>query len=73
MRRRRRRPAPRVLSRSRRPGSVDLRPSIELTAIGKKLTSAITITFGRMSMPVQMTIIGAITGIGTICEITSQG
>ena len=44
-----------------------------LTAIGKKATSAITITFGRRSKPVQITKIGATAGIGTICETTSQG
>ncbi len=48
-------------------------PSSVLTAIGKNETSAITITFGRMSKPVQITRIGAIAGIGTICETTSHG
>jgi len=42
-------------------------------AIGKKLTSAITITFGRRSNPVQMTTSGAIATIGTICDTTSHG
>ena len=44
-----------------------------LTTIGKKATRAITITRGRRSKPVQMTKIGAIAGIGTICETTSHG
>ena len=43
------------------------------TAIGKKATRAITITFGRRSKPVQITKIGAIATIGIIWETTSQG
>ena len=63
----------RVLSRLSSSGSAARRPSIVLTAIGKKLTSTITMTFGCMSKPNQMIRSGAIAGIGTICETTSHG
>ena len=44
-----------------------------LTAIGKKLTKAITITFEPIPKPLQTTTSAAIAGTGTSWEITSHG
>ena len=54
-------------------GSTERRPSSVLTAIGKKQMSAITISFGAMPNPNQITRIGAITTTGTAWEATTSG
>ena len=73
MRKRCQREAPSVRSRSSSSGSAAFNPSTVLTTMGKKQTSAITITFGRRSNPVQTTMMGAMAGMGSVWETTSQG
>ena len=52
---------------------VEAKPSIRPTAIGKKVTRAITTTLGSSPKPNQMISSGAIAMIGSVCEATSSG